>query len=49
MKRKDPRSGVEIDIDVTTYKHDAGICFFYENNTGNKTLDETITFKMTGL
>ena len=48
-KRKDPRTNQDLDIDVYTYKHETGICFFYENNTRNKTLSETVTFAMEGL
>jgi hypothetical protein len=31
------------------YKHKAGIAYFYENKTENKTLQEILTFKLTNL
>ena len=47
--RKDPRRNKELDIFVFSYKYESGICFLYENMTPNMNLDESITFKTTGL
>lgn len=47
--RKDPRRNKELEIFVYSYKYESGICFLYENETQNMTLDESITFKTTGL
>jgi hypothetical protein len=47
--RKDPRRNQELDIFVYSYKYESGICFLYENSTSNMTLDESITFKTSGL
>ena len=49
MCRKDPRRNKELEIFVYSYKYESGICFLYENETQNMTLDESITFKTTGL
>ena len=32
-----------------TLKHGAGICYFYENLTKNRKLEETVRFKTSGL
>lgn len=40
---------MDLDIFVYTLKHGAGICYFYENLTSNRRLEETVRFKTTGL
>ena len=41
-KRKDKKMDKELDIDVYIYKHTFGLCYYYENNTANKKLKETL-------
>lgn len=48
-KRKHPRTGQELEIYMYSLKHESGICYFYENLTTNKILEETIRFKLKGL
>lgn len=31
------------------FKHSSGMCYLYENNTTNKTLEETLKFILVGL
>ena len=48
-KRKDPASKQELDISVYTLQHATGVCYLYENKTQDRRLQETITFRITGL
>lgn len=41
-KRKDKKLDTDLDIDVYIYKHTFGLCYYYENNTKNKKLKETL-------
>ena len=41
-KRKDKKLDTDLDIDVYIYKHTFGLCYYYENNTTNKKLKETL-------
>jgi len=34
---------------VYTYKHSLGLCFYYENQTTDRTLDETLKITATGV
>jgi hypothetical protein len=34
---------------VYTYKYSLGLCFFYENNTPDRKLEETLKIKSTGV
>jgi hypothetical protein len=34
---------------VYTYKHSLGLCFYYENNTSDRKLEETLRIKATGV
>jgi len=34
---------------VHTYKHSLGLCFYYENLTNDRTLDETLKITATGV
>jgi len=47
--RKDGKTGQEVNIWVYTLRHAGGTAFLYENKTENKRLDETITFRTTGV
>lgn len=42
MKRRDPKLNIEIEIYVSTYKHKLGLCFFYENLTTDKRMEESL-------
>ena len=49
-KRKNPRINVELEINVYSYQHSGGLCFYYENNESNYSLEETLKFNaMNGL
>lgn len=48
-RRKDPASKQELDIAVFTLQHASGVCYLYENKTQDRRLQETITFRITGL
>ena len=49
-KRKNPRINVELEINVYSYQHSGGLCFYYENNETNYSLEETLKFNaMNGL
>lgn len=48
-KRKDPATKQELDISVYTLQHATGVCYLYENKTQDRRLQETITFRITGL
>ena len=39
----------DVDIVVYTYKHSLGLCFYYENNTLDRKLEETVRIKATGV
>jgi len=47
--RKDPKLNIEVDIVVYTYKHSLGLCFYYENNTTDRKLEENVRIKATGV
>lgn len=47
--RKDGKTGQEVNIWVYTLRHAGGTAFLYENRTDSKRLDETITFRTTGV
>ena len=49
MARKDPETEQVVDIFVYSMKHGGGICYLYENQTRNKSLDEVLKFKLSGL
>jgi len=38
-----------VDINVYTYKYSLGLCFYYENNTTDRILEETLKIKSTGV
>ena len=40
--RKDPKLNIDLDIIVYTYKHSLGLCYYYENNTADRRLEETL-------
>ena len=40
--RKDPKLNIDLDILVYVYKHSLGLCYYYENNTLEKRLEETL-------
>ena len=40
--RKDTKLNIDLDIIVYTYKHSLGLCYYYENNTKDRRLDETL-------
>lgn len=44
-KRKDKKLEVDLDIDVYIYKHTFGLCYYYENNTTNKRLRESLNIE----
>ena len=41
--RKDPKLNIDVNIAVYTYKHSLGLCYYYENNTEDRRLEETLT------
>ena len=41
-KRKDKKLDTDLDIEVYIYNHTFGLCYYYENNTTNKKLKETL-------
>ena len=41
--RKDPKLNIDLDIIVYTYKHSLGLCYYYENNTQDRRLEETLS------
>ena len=43
-KRKNPRINVELEINVYSYQHPRGLCFYYENNETNYSLEEKLKF-----
>jgi hypothetical protein len=43
-QRLDAKTKEPYEIYQHQYKHQAGMCFFYENKTADRTLQETITF-----
>ena len=47
--RKDPKLNIDVDIIIYTYKHSLGLCFYYENNTTDRKLEETLKIKATGV
>ena len=40
--RKDPKLNIDLKIIVYTYKHSLGLCYYYENNTADRRLEETL-------
>ena len=48
-QRLDAKTKEPYEIYQHQYKHQAGMCFFYENKTADRTLQETITFQISGL
>ena len=47
--RKDGKTGQDVNIWVYTLRHAGGTALLYENQTENRRLDETITFRTTGV
>ena len=43
-QRKEYRLNVDLNINVFTFKHSNGICFYYENMVSDKKLEETLKF-----
>ena len=41
--RKDPKLNIDVNIIVYTYKHSLGLCYYYENNTEDRRLEETLS------
>ena len=41
--RKDPKLNIDVNIVVYTYKHSLGLCYYYENNTEDRRLEETLS------
>lgn len=48
-QRVDPRTKEECEIYQYQYKHQSGIAYFYKNLTSDKTLQEKLTFNLSGL
>lgn len=40
--RKDPKLNIDLEINVYTYKHSLGLCYYYENKTLDRKLEETL-------
>lgn len=40
--RKDPKLNIDLDIVVYVFKHSLGLCYYYENHTIDKRLEETL-------
>jgi hypothetical protein len=38
-----------VEIVVYTYKYSLGLCFYYENNTADRKLEETLKIKSSGV
>ena len=45
QKFRDQKTNELVDISVYIYKHTLGLCYYYENNTENKILKETINIE----
>ena len=46
--RKDPKLNIDLDIVVYVFQYSSGLCFYYENNTQDRKLDETLNLIMIG-
>ena len=48
--RKDPKLNIDLDIVVYAFQYSSGLCFYYENNTQDRKLEETLKLvKMIGV
>ena len=48
--RKDPKLNIDLDIVVYAFQYSSGLCFYYENNTSDRKLEETLKLvKMIGV
>lgn len=48
-QRLDPSNKQPVEIYKHEYKHNSGIAMFYENKTANRTLEEQLSFTMSGM
>ena len=46
--RKDPKLNIDLDIVVYVFQYSSGLCFYYENNTSDRKLEETLNLIMIG-
>ena len=46
--RKDPKLNIDLDIVVYVFQYSSGLCFYYENNTQDRKLEETLNLIMIG-
>ena len=47
--RKDPKLNIDLDIVVYVFQYSSGLCFYYENNTQDRKLEETLNLIMIGV